>query len=138
MARDIIVGCDGSDCSHAALDVAIQTALELGDRLVLVFAYEPPGRLGDEFDAYQKALKVRGQKFVTEAEAKAAEANVESVGKLVGQRPPEALSGAGKEHSARMIVVGSYGEGPLTSAILGSVPHKLLQISDIPVLCVRA
>lgn len=138
MARDIVVGCDGSECSYAALDVAIQTAKELRDRLVIVFAYEPPGRMGDEFNAYQNALKERGQKFVAEAEAKASEADVEAITKLIADRPSEALSEAAIEHAARMIVVGSYGESPLTSAILGSVPHKLLQISATPVLCVRA
>ena len=30
------------------------------------------------------------------------------------------------------------GEGPFKSAILGSTPHKLLYISEVPVLCVAA
>jgi nucleotide-binding universal stress UspA family protein len=33
-------------------------------------------------------------------------------------------------------VVGTYGESPLRSAILGSTPHKLLHASTRPVLCV--
>ena len=40
------------------------------------------------------------------------------------------------EHGARLIVVGSYGEPPLRSAILGSTPHKLLHLSEVPVLVV--
>jgi nucleotide-binding universal stress UspA family protein len=35
-----------------------------------------------------------------------------------------------------MIVVGTQGESPLRSALLGSIPHKLLQLSDRPVLVV--
>ena len=38
----------------------------------------------------------------------------------------------------RFIVVGSYGESPIKGAIVGSVPHKLLQISETPVVVVRA
>jgi nucleotide-binding universal stress UspA family protein len=37
-----------------------------------------------------------------------------------------------------LIVVGTYDEGPFRSAILGSTPHKLLHISETPVLCVPA
>jgi nucleotide-binding universal stress UspA family protein len=37
-----------------------------------------------------------------------------------------------------MIVVGSHGEGPLKGAIIGSTPHKLIQLSSVPVLVVRA
>ena len=35
-----------------------------------------------------------------------------------------------------MIVVGTHGEHPLAGAVLGSVPHKLLHLSDVPVLVV--
>jgi len=36
-----------------------------------------------------------------------------------------------------MIVVGSYGEKPLRGAILGSTPHRLLHLTERPVLVVR-
>ena len=39
-------------------------------------------------------------------------------------------------HDARMIVVGTYGESPIKGAILGSTPHKLLHLSERPVLVV--
>ena len=35
-----------------------------------------------------------------------------------------------------MIVVGSASERPLTGLILGSVPHKLVHRSNVPVLVV--
>ena len=41
-------------------------------------------------------------------------------------------------HDARMIVVGSYGEAPLRGALVGSTAHKLLHLSERPVLVVRA
>jgi hypothetical protein len=37
-----------------------------------------------------------------------------------------------------VIVVGTSGESPIRSAMLGSTPHKLLQLSTRPVLCVPA
>jgi nucleotide-binding universal stress UspA family protein len=39
---------------------------------------------------------------------------------------------------AQMIVVGSHGEAPLKGAIIGSTAHKLLHLSERPVLVVRA
>jgi len=47
-----------------------------------------------------------------------------------------ALLDAAARHGARAIVVGSYGESPLKGAILGSTPHKLLHLSEHPVLVV--
>ena len=35
-----------------------------------------------------------------------------------------------------MIVVGTTGESPLKGAVLGSTPHRLLHLSERPVLCV--
>ena len=49
---------------------------------------------------------------------------------LRAERPVEALLALASEREARMIVVGTFGESPLRSAILGSTPHKLLHLSD--------
>lgn len=40
------------------------------------------------------------------------------------------------ESDARAIVVGSYGESPLRSAILGSTPHRFLHGALRPVIVV--
>ena len=67
-----------------------------------------------------------------QAEAKGA--RVETV---VVERPPaEALAELAKERGARMIVVGTHGESPLKGAIIGSTSHKLLHLSEVPVLVV--
>ncbi len=139
MNREIVVGCDGSRCAGAALEVAMNTAGELGDRLVLVFGDEPPGRAaGEEFRDHRRVLEEMGSKVLEEAARKAREAGVEAETLLVPQKPAAALDAVARERGARMIVVGSYGEGPFRSAILGSTPHKLLHISETPVLCVPA
>ena len=54
------------------------------------------------------------------------------------ERPHEALLKLAAERSARFIVVGGWGESPLRGAILGSTPHKLLHLSEIPVVVVPA
>jgi nucleotide-binding universal stress UspA family protein len=42
------------------------------------------------------------------------------------------------EREARMIVVGSFGEAPLKSIVLGSTTNKLLHLTERPVLVVPA
>ena len=68
------------------------------------------------------------------AAAQGAEIDIE----LLPKRSVEALVEAAEERYARMIVVGSGGDGALKEIILGSTPHKLLQVSSRPVLVVRA
>ena len=57
---------------------------------------------------------------------------------VVAMRPVESLLEAALERSARVIVVGGSGDRPIVGAILGSVPHKLLHRSSVPVLVVPA
>ena len=54
----------------------------------------------------------------------------------MAERPAEGLLHVAERHGASMIVVGTRDEHPITGAILGSVPHKLLHTSPIPVLVV--
>ena len=63
-----------------------------------------------------------------QAAARGVEVEVE----VVEERPADALLDTAKARDARVIVVGSRGEGPIKGAILGSTPHKLLQVDGSP------
>lgn len=132
----IVVGYDGSDCGKAALDKALSLADALGDRIVLVFGYAPPGIWGGEIAEHEEAIEELGEKLMVEAKERAASSGVEVEVEMVAKRGTEALIEVAKSRDARMIVVGSYGEAPLKGAILGSTPYKLLQLSEHPVLVV--
>jgi nucleotide-binding universal stress UspA family protein len=137
VSRTIIVGVDGSGCADCAVARAVELAAGLGDSLVVAYAVEPPHRsVGDEWKEAQRALEELGRPLVDKAVARAAEAGVEAEAVLVPKRPAEALLGLAAERDARMIVVGSASERPLTGLILGSVPHKLVHRSTVPVLVV--
>jgi len=137
MAREIIVGYDGSQCSKAALEAAAEAAAAFGDKLVLVFGYEPY-RMGGEIQDHRAALKEKGEQVTHEGVEKAKAAGVEAEAMLVGRGAAEALVEAADTRDARMIMIGTYGDSPLKGAILGSTPHKLLQVSTIPVVVVPA
>ncbi|NEK58419.1 universal stress protein [Geodermatophilus sabuli] len=134
----IVLGYDESPGSRPALAVAVSLAVRFDEPLVLVYGAEPPGGLGEEFRAHQRALAEMGRAAVEHAMAEADAAGVRTVVEVLDAKPAQALVDAADRHDARVIVVGTSGESPLRGAILGSVPHKLLQISDRPVLCVPA
>jgi nucleotide-binding universal stress UspA family protein len=138
MGGQIIVGYDHTECAQAALGTAIELAEQSGDRVVIAFAYAPPGMMGEEVDEHRRALRELGDQATAGGLARAREAGVEAEVALVPERPVDGLLSLAAEREARMIVVGTYGESPLRGAILGSVPHKLLQLSTRPVLVVPA
>jgi nucleotide-binding universal stress UspA family protein len=132
----IVLGYDESPGSRPALAMAVSLAARFDEPLVLVYGAEPPGGLGEEFRAHQRALAEMGRTAVEHAVAEAEAAGVRTVVEVLDAKPAQALVDAADRHDSRVIVVGTSGESPLRGAILGSVPHKLLQISDRPVLCV--
>ncbi len=132
-----VVGYDGTDGARAALGAAVGLASELGDGLVVVFAYTV-SRLGGEVRDYADAIREHGRGELEEARGIAREAGVEVELVMRELSAAEALIEVADEHDARMIVVGSYGETPLKSALVGSTPTRLLHLSARPVLVVRA
>ena len=131
----MIVGYDGSPAAHEALEHALRLGSDLGDRIVIAYGYDPGGP-GEEYRTHRDAVRKIGEKVTAEGAARAADAGVEVEVVLREDRPVDALMALAAEHGARLIVVGSYGEPPLRSAILGSTPHKLLHLSEVPVLVV--
>jgi len=75
-------------------------------------------------------------KALQEARRLAPEVTVEPL--VVPLRPADSLLEAARERQALVIVVGGTGERPIVGAVLGSVPHKLLYLSPVPVLVVPA
>ncbi len=137
MAGDIVLGYDGSDGSKAALAVAVAVAKAFDAPLAIVFGYEP-NPMGGETADYKAQLEVLGNGVVGEAVAAAnqIDASVAIEPLVVPMRPTDCLLAAAEQRQARVIVVGGSGERPILGAILGSVPHKLLHRSPVPVLVV--
>ena len=137
MAGDIILGYDGSEGAKAALAVAVSVARAFDAPLSIVFGYEP-NPMGGETADYKDKLEKIGEAFLVDAlaQAKALDAGVHTEVLVVPMRPVESLLEAATERQARVIVVGGSGERPIVGAILGSVPHKLLHRSSVPILVV--
>jgi nucleotide-binding universal stress UspA family protein len=132
----IVVGYDGTDRSKAALDAAVGLAKDLGDSIIAVFGYGV-NPMGGEVKDHVEALKDHGKRVTAEAVERAGAGGAEAEAALVDQEGSDALTAVAKDRDARMIVVGSYGEGPIRGAILGSTAYRLVHTSETPVLVFR-
>jgi nucleotide-binding universal stress UspA family protein len=79
-----------------------------------------------------------GAELEIEAEDRVRAAGVDYELVLIDSRPAQGLVQVADERDARMIIVGGSGEAPLAGALLGATPHKVLQLTDRPVLVVRS
>ena len=105
--------------------------------MAIVFGNEP-SPMGGESSDYRQQLEKIGSERVAHALAEAAriDPSVHVEPLVVPLRPVDSLLEAAAERQASFIVVGGNGERPLVGAVLGSVPHKLLHRSTVPVLVV--
>jgi nucleotide-binding universal stress UspA family protein len=131
----LVVGYDGTEGSRSAYAHARELAARLDEDVLVVFSFESP-RLGGELHDLDEAIRERGETVVAEALAAAGDVPVTTQIRI--QDPAEGLIAATDEADASMIVVGSHGERPLKSALVGATPTRLLHLSTRPVLVVRA
>jgi nucleotide-binding universal stress UspA family protein len=136
MARTIVLGYDASAGARAALEKAVEVAKLENARLVVVFGYEIPAAYGGETGDYRRAVRAIAEQAGEDAVSVLRESGVEFEVELVAERPADGLVEVAARHDAAMIVVGSNSEHPLKGVVLGSVPHKLLHLSPVPVLVV--
>jgi nucleotide-binding universal stress UspA family protein len=132
-----VLGYDESPGAELALDVALDLAGTYREPLVLVFGVTPPGGMGEEFVAHQRAVEEIGARATAHALERARAAGVSAEVELVHQAPAAARVEVATRRSAHMIIVGSYGESPLRGVILGSTTYRLLGQATLPVLVVR-
>jgi len=142
MSGPIVVGVDGSDSSMVALDRALGLAEDLECDVHVVTAIHLTA-------LYQAGLAVT---LMTEPDIEKQISDhvwekVEAAGadhpdrriERVDRRgyPPDEIVAYAEEVSARMVVVGNRGYGPIRSAILGSTSHRVAQTCSRDVLIVR-
>ena len=137
MSSGIIVGYDGSEGAKEALRTALDVAKAYGEKVTIAFGYGVNPMAGEVQD-YAAALRELAHKRVEEAAGIAAGVDGEVDAVLVEKSAAQALVDLAEERDARLIVVGTRGESPIRGALIGSTPHKLLHLSQRPVLVVPA
>jgi nucleotide-binding universal stress UspA family protein len=135
MSSGILVGYDGSECAKRALEVGLDVAKVYGEKLVIAFGYELNPVAGEMAD-YAAALRELAESRLGEGKELAAGSGLEIEAVIVEAAPARGLVQLAQERDMRVIVVGTRGEGPIRGALIGSTAHKLLHLSERPVLVV--
>jgi nucleotide-binding universal stress UspA family protein len=137
----VLVPLDGSAFAEAALPPAINLAVALRGRVVLVRATASPTYwvLDDDGgrtpDPASEAAAAR--RYLETAAVGYARDGVELSGYATDEAPAEAILGAARDYDAGAIAMATHGRSGLLRAALGSVAQEVLSRTTLPVLLVH-
>jgi nucleotide-binding universal stress UspA family protein len=123
-----LVGYDGSEAAQRALELAVELAGHSGD-VGVVHVVPERAEPGVDHEAEQEEVLAEARKLVGDRG---------KTGTMLRRRgdPARELIDAGREIGADLVVVGSRGRGPLSSAVLGSVSSAVAADAGSPVVVV--
>lgn len=143
LPRRILCPIDFEASSNRAVGVAVDLAKVLGASLTIVHVYDAPVYaysgapfmpIVDTAPAIERAAQQMLDRVA--AETKPRLPDVKAV--LRRGRAWEEILGTAKELGADLIVMGTHGRKGLPHVLLGSVAEKVVRLSPVPVLTVRA
>ncbi|HEU4976454.1 MAG TPA: universal stress protein [Baekduia sp.] len=145
MFSAIVVGTDGSETAGKAVARAIELAVALSARLLVVSAFEPVSgsRLREEAQQAPADLQwmVNPREDVDatldDARERALEAGVMAETFARQGDPADAILDVAEEQRADLIVVGNKGMTGAKRFLLGSVPNKVSHHAPCSVLIIR-
>jgi nucleotide-binding universal stress UspA family protein len=140
MFERIVLATDGSSHAREALKHARELAVRDNATVIVVYAFEGvPGYLGEPMKGEIAARHVSvGRDIADRAAQELREAGVDVETEVLGGPPAEAILRVAESRNADLIVMGTRGYGALTSLLLGSVSHRVLAHTRVPVMVVRA
>lgn len=139
--KSILVPVDFNEPSRHALEVAVELAKQYGAAVTLLHVFDvPPAYSGmgiPPMDLLAPMVEVaRKQLDETLAEARKLIPNVTAI---MGHGVPwrEIIDAIEQKH-VDLVVMGTHGRRGVGRALLGSVTEKVVRVSAVPVLTVRA
>jgi nucleotide-binding universal stress UspA family protein len=140
MFRTIVLAVDGSKHSEKAVELAKRLATASNDEVVVTHVTELlPARFqtypGIDYELDREVIELAAS-YVGELEEAGIKARTELRTAQSGGTA-RVLTNLAEELDAGLIVMGSHGRGDLTALLLGSVAHKVLHLSQRPVLIAR-
>jgi len=137
MFERIVVAVDESETAERVLAAAQELAVLSGAEVWLLHVV---GREVSKFAVSSQETTAEARAFVDAAVQKLASAGVaahaEVAHAVYGYAAREIINLA-RAHDAGVIVMGSRGRGDLAGLLVGSTAHKVIHLSDRPVVVVR-
>ncbi len=146
MFKHVLLANDGSDASLHAARLALDLAQVHGARLSVLNVVDPYPFLGIGevnplgFEAYMGAARRSAleahEQVMALAQSLPLSAPVDTV-TIEDVAAAEGIVKTAEELACDLIVIGSHGRGAVARLVMGSVAHKVLNLSKIPVLVSR-
>jgi len=144
MFTKILLPTDGSGTATHAAEVAADLAKRYGARLEIVSVIDPvpfisfPEGGGEALGYYLEAAEEGAKVGIAAAEAAAKAAGVGFHSYVLREHGPAvSIVEHAKTSGCDLIVMGSHGRRGLDAVLLGSVAHKVLTLSTLPVFVVK-
>lgn len=146
MYRRILVPLDGSAASLRGLKEAIRLARDDRARLRLVHVLDETPMLGMleegvDLGPFLRDLRKRGGALLERARRRAEKSRVPAdatMAESAGGPAADAILREAKRWRADVIVMGTHGRRGLRHVVLGSEAERVVRLSPVPVLLVRA
>lgn len=141
MFKKILVAMDGSDMSKKAFETALLLAKEHESMLSLMNVGKslaiPQGMVIDSIDEVYDSMRKEGEELLNKGKWLAESQGVPVDVHYVEGDPAAQIIKTAKDGHFQLIVIGSRGLGPFKEMMLGSVSHRVSQLSHCPVLIVK-
>jgi nucleotide-binding universal stress UspA family protein len=137
MFERIVLAVDGSEAAQRAVPVAADIASKYGSEVIAIHVMEKQiGRGGPSaLETTQEAVEVAEHAAKSLKDA-GVSARAEARAAVIGRAAQEIMDAAVRE-DAGLIVMGSRGMSDWQGLLVGSVAHKVVHLSGVPVLIVR-
>ncbi|MFB6311034.1 MAG: universal stress protein [Salinirussus sp.] len=134
----IVVPVDGSTAGRAAVEHAARLAAVHDAAVHVVHVIEPQAGHESTGPEITAALEQIGEQALTDAEAAAHDAGLETIETLMRRgQPYREIVAYAEEAGADLIVMTTHGRTGVERLLLGSVAEKVVRLSRVPVLTVR-
>ena len=143
--QSILVPVDYSECSAAAVTLAVEVASKFGAELDVVHVWDRPAYVSEDIqvghgDGAQSLIELIRANAESEMARFMAKLSVPPTLKLatrlVSGNPAATILKALQDGNHQLLVVGTHGRTGLRHMLLGSVAEKLVRLSPVPVLTV--
>lgn len=137
----VLVAYDGSESADQAIDLVAGVAWPPASEVRIVTAHQLilPGEIVDAglMEEIIEAEQGEAERLATRAHRRVERPGLVAVSEVTAGRPASVIHEAAERFGADLLVVGSRGLGPFTSALLGSVSEELVDHAPCPVLVAR-
>jgi Universal stress protein UspA and related nucleotide-binding proteins len=139
----VLLAVDDSECAMRAVGHVVNHIHDFGEEPeihLLHVQYQFPGRISAAVDSkvLHEYYEEEGRKALEPARNALSRAGIKFKEiHLTGQKPGETVGAYATQEDFSVLVMGSHGQGALSSLVLGSVARQVLASCDTPALIIR-